>query len=376
MIPYLIVFAVVIVLGSLSQNRIIKNKKVCLLILVVAAIILSLFGGLRSYNVGTDIGVYGQSYFEKAVHCNSFSKYAFNSSINTRGINDIGYLATNYMLSRFFSSPTALLITLQLLVNLPVFYLFYRRRKKISITFAILMYLCLWYGGTLNMLRQAVALSFMVLGLDYYLSGNRKKYAILTLIAILFHSTALYAVCIQLALLMLRKTSSKKRRTIELLLIICTAVIVVLLPTAISLLYAMGIIPNNLYSYVKSYSVSDIRLLNIDSLINIVIITPVLLSYFSKKRRDSNADVPEIYSIMGLITSFTKNIILYTDRFSFYFQFYNLVIVPEKLKAWKPKERKNKLAAYLLFIIALVVYCYIKHVIQGAHEIVPYASVL
>ena len=373
MIPYICIFSIIIILSIISQK--INNNKICLFLLILSAVSLSVFGGMRSYNTGTDISVYGKNYYEKAVNANDFFEYAFDENINTRGIKDYGYLLTNYCVSRFSESPTALFIVLQLLTNIPIFYLLYRRRKELSVPFALLIYLCVWYGSTFNMLRQSVALSFLILGFDYYLSGNKKKYIMLAILAFLFHSTVIYVVGIHLLLAQIKKRKPEKRRKTEGIIMIAALVVTLCLPAVVTFLFENNLVPLNLYTYIHDYSVKTVNWFNIDIILNMILSFPILLSYFVYKRSENNNETPDIYPLLGAITSLSKVIISYTDRFSLYFQYHLLTALPEKIRTWRPVKKEKKALVYVILVTVLIVYWYVKYVVQGAHEIMPYMSI-
>ena len=72
------------------------NKIVRYIILGIVILSLSIIGGCRNTTVGTDVEVYGVSWFEKACDYNNITDY-----LKDMNKEDGGYVVLNYIVSRF-----------------------------------------------------------------------------------------------------------------------------------------------------------------------------------------------------------------------------------------------------------------------------------
>ena len=142
-----------------AKSTIEKNKKIGLAILIA---MLSLVGGFRALNIGTDIGVYGKKYFEIAVSHNNLFEYLhyFSSA-------EYGYLFINFIVSRFTSNVSIFLLVLQLICNTLVIITLYHYREKCPLWMSYTVYFCFFYGLTFNIMRQACALSIIFFAIRF-----------------------------------------------------------------------------------------------------------------------------------------------------------------------------------------------------------------
>ena len=111
MLVYIITFIIVEFLANLIQSS--KEKKwYHYMFLFSIILILSLVGGLRSTNIGTDGKIYGERWFRYAA-----SSYNFDFYKTLVSTTDIGYLMINYIVSQLSSNINVFLFVHQEICN-------------------------------------------------------------------------------------------------------------------------------------------------------------------------------------------------------------------------------------------------------------------
>lgn len=143
-------------------------------------IVLSLFAGVRSSQVGTDSGAYTRR-FRSGLNIDYFQP--------EKGI-EIGYEAYEYLILKF----THNYFWLFFLSSLIIIYCYLIIIKKYSINYRLSIFLFITLGiytFFFNGLRQGLAMAIFSLSLPFLLEKRFLYYLIICLIASLFHNTAL-----------------------------------------------------------------------------------------------------------------------------------------------------------------------------------------
>lgn len=168
-------------------------KKITLLrkiLLVLAALPLSIIAGIRDMSIGTDVTTYGRINYYYATHFSNMWEYIqFIKHMN--GI-ESGYSVLNFWVSRFTESTNVFLFILNFLTLVLVLLGLDRLRYLASVTLGYVVYFGFFWGPSLNVLRQYLAASIVFFALTYLIKNNAYFYAITgILIGSLFHQTAL-----------------------------------------------------------------------------------------------------------------------------------------------------------------------------------------
>ena len=167
---------------SLTAYVLRKNKR-----LMYSVIFIWLFtlGALRGEGVGADYYGY-KSYFEIFSKLKWFSSYA---SIER------GYILLNKIISIFTDNYQWLLVVCSFLSLIGVIY-FVKKQAFFPIV-SIWLYISMgYYQATFTRLRQAIAISVVLIAYKYAQEKKFWKFILLIILASLFHRTALIAVLI------------------------------------------------------------------------------------------------------------------------------------------------------------------------------------
>lgn len=365
MFIYLLVFAIVTFLAAMIKpNK--KNSNIILLIAII--LILSIVGGFRDFNIGTDVEVYGKSWFEIASGSSSFKSYS--SLIDN---SEYGYLFINYIVSRFTSDVNIFLLVLQLLSNSLVYITLYRYRDKCPLWMSSFMYLCLFYGMTFNILRQACALSILFYGVKYLDEEKSFKYLLVIILAMLFHSTAFLAGILIFLIYNVAKSKSKFQFYIFCLCILLSVIGMFFIKDILTIAYQLGIVNARIYNYIDEFAKDSFSISLIDILFKFLIVFVSIISYKSIKNDNKLGSFLLVCVISELVLYFVKYTISYSERFSFYFSYISFLYVPQVYKAFSSKA-KDRLMFNVLFTVLFLGFWYYKYVRHGICEIYPYSS--
>ena len=191
MIPYLATFAISILFCAAGEWELQKRRKAGFFLCAVSVIFPVVLAAAREYTVGTDVLTYGNYVFQGALKAQSPGSF-----LRSRKDIELLYKALAYAVSRVTNNPhwfyfaTALIICAFTMWGL----LYYRR--WCSVTLAWSCFLFLFYGDTLNTMRQCLALAVVFAAFPFFLEKKYLRFAILSVIAILFHVTGIIALAL------------------------------------------------------------------------------------------------------------------------------------------------------------------------------------
>lgn len=174
MLPYLVVLTVVMIWMIVEQTSIGRKSYWMPLFL------LSLFAGIRKYNVGTDSGTYTKS-FRYNIDVNNFS---FGEHVEP------AYQFLNYLILLYTHNYFWLFFITALIVVSSYLYII----KKLSSNYILSVFLFITLGTYtffFNGLRQGLAMAILALSTPYLINKDFIKFLLIVILASLFHGTAL-----------------------------------------------------------------------------------------------------------------------------------------------------------------------------------------
>lgn len=177
MFPYLLVLSF-IMCWVILEKKVLNRKSFWLPLLMLA-----LFAGIRSYQVGTDSGNYVKYFFE-GYNVNSF---------NFRDGLEFGYQLFEYILLLF----TKNYFWLFFISGLIVVYCYLKVIKQYSVNYGLSIYFFITFGAYtffFNGLRQGIAMAIFVISTQYLVEKRLIPYLLICLFASFFHGTALFMI--------------------------------------------------------------------------------------------------------------------------------------------------------------------------------------
>lgn len=364
MSAYLLLFLIVTLLSIIVSYN--KNKTLNIILTILIILILSIFGGARNLNIGTDVSVYGESWFKIACNYNDLGSYI--THINS---SDNGYVILNYIVSRFSNNINVFLFVLQLISNTLIIFTIYKHKDRSPFWMAILTYICIYYCITFNILRQSLALAILFFSINFLEKKKDISFIITVLIASQFHYTAYIGLIIYL-IYKLMNSKIKNKRKVIISIILIALISVIFLKEILSILYKFNIINYRLYHYV-SKATTGLNINYIESIFKLYFILLFLLSTKWKKYNNSKEIIFIIFIFLDFILYQTKTIISYTDRLSFYFGYFSIITYPMIIKKFS-NQKENKFIIRSITVVILLIYWYYKFVYSGSCEVFPYES--
>mgnify|MGYP003518244581 FL=1 len=241
----------------------------------------------------------------------------------------------------------------------------------------MLLYYFTVYNASLNIMRQAVAASFVFLAFTYLTTKEYKKYAVLMVIAFLMHSSAVIGLVILplYLILQVQNGSSEKKQIFRGLFVIAGVMLIVAVgPQLVRMLVHMGLFRENYLNYLQGgrYStISQGRSISIAELvIQLAYIGIFILYYRILNRKNMQGLFYLMVSGMVLaITCFSPLFAEYISRMSYYFIPMQMVGLANTSLCYRKSRRGTWTALIVLFVFATWLRTY---VFLGYHATVPY----
>lgn len=185
---YLVLFIVCSFLFAIAEVAYPKDKRMFYLVSYISIFLLSLFAGLRDVSIGTDTTFYGVDVFKSAAKSKSPIADAF---IDISWIEPLFFLLNRF--ASYFGGFSVALFFIMFVQLVFAFHGLKRYMNKVPLWVLMLAYVLLFYNLTLNLMRQGIALAFVLYCLKYV---DRKKLFMLLLMSILgflWHKTSAVA---------------------------------------------------------------------------------------------------------------------------------------------------------------------------------------
>lgn len=376
MMPYIVVFIISIGFFALSDRVKFTQRKP---VVFVAVMILCLLAGLRAESIGTDTKVYLVPVFEAAKKCHSIGEY-LNSSFHafawtTNYVKDLEPLFPSLVLivTKITGSLYCVQTVLELCAILPL-YVAVRKDKNTSLWMAMFVFCMAFYNPSMNMMRQSIAMSFGVLGFEYWRNEEKKNAFICVLTAFLFHRSSLLILLIYLlygyvvkgiTLSLTGNKISKRNETPRMLIAIGIGLAGMLLASAIVLaLSSFG------FGQYLSYVTGKLSFMPNQLLIRVPQIVLIIWSY--RYLKDQRGDISfflvmQVYVVLFL--QFTS-VSGYGGRIALYFAIFDVIVIPWAMGALKPV--KSGIIIRSVIILYYMFYWWFYFVHSGTHQTVPY----
>ncbi|MGX7048829.1 hypothetical protein RU86_GL000246 [Lactococcus piscium] len=378
MFPYFICFSVALTFSKISEIFRLKNISLYYLFMMLSILVLAIFAGIRNLNVGTDIGVYGQSTFYIATNSNHFSQMMNYSS----GI-ELGYNFINYIVSRFTSNLNVLLFTVSLITNTAAYLSFVNFRKSTSVVLSLFTYLMLFYGLTLCLLRQSLAISLVLLAISYYMSTNKIKMPILLIaLAVTFHSSGWFGGLFLIFVYWLSNGKGKKLSKLFTLYFVSLILILTSVNILFKVLYSVGLFSDK-YSQYFGGNLSVVNYtsgISINNLYRLVFLIGYFFIYSTLKKENDKAILLLLSSvILDFLILFLKGTGGQSvARIGMYISWFCSIAYFAPIEYIKDVSTK-RILTYLYIIVLIIVFINstLHQPIGGSgYGIYPYSSIL
>ena len=353
------IFCIIIagIFAYFSQKQFNKGKsKIGKLLLALSFIIPCLVAGSRTMLVGRDVTIYITETISMA---NAQSNIIdFLSVINV----EYGFGILIYI-SNIFKNINVTLFFIELVIMIPIYIYILRNRKDKSVAFMVLVFFLTIFCTSLNIMRQFMAISFIILANDYLKTSEIKKCVLCFLLAISFHSSALIAIFILGVTYIMHR--GKNRIVWISVITFCILSIVVLMKPMLSILPS--------YSYFLNREVTQDVLSIVLSIIKKVFWLFLIIVGYSNKIKDNYKEamvvafVLIVYDIAFYTTSLYVSAV---GRIGYYFLYVAYFeFLPIISKRFLQKKTVN------IIIIAILCLLWYKMTIDDVESwVYPYKS--
>lgn len=166
-----------------NKKAVHSNQVFKLMCLVTMALPLSLIAGFR-INVGTDYSVY-------CVLLERFANYSF-SEIFQQDKMEVGFVLLIKVLSYISSDLKFLFFSIEFITLMIAFKAAMSFDNHINLSRFVVVYYIVIYHYSLNICRQCLAVSIILLAVSYLCNNNIKAFLVATIVASFIHTTALF----------------------------------------------------------------------------------------------------------------------------------------------------------------------------------------
>lgn len=240
----------------------------------------------------------------------------------------------------------------------------YKRFAPIWLGF--ILFLFFFFNASLNIMRQILAVAFMLYASTILFEGKRKRFFILTIISFLFHVTAVVAGVIIYIIYRTSKVPKRRRKIAYLKFYLLIIVGFLMVDVVMSLLARLGF--GNSHAYTASVGESQISVTDVSYSLLFI-----LISYLAMSRKWISRLNPNFFylsSVASLALFLTGYYNPWLMRMGFYllafiFIYLPLIAMSEKLKQYRGLLKIAFLGLGFMYWLYLIV-------ISGSHETIPY----
>lgn len=347
---------------------------------VLAVICPAVLAGLRGLSVGTDIHVYVQPLFQRALSNGSMLSFASESGV------EFGYSCLVFVGAALFKSVQGVLFLTALMQTVPMYLCCYKMRDQVPMVKSMAVYMLLFYVVGFNIMRQSIAACWIMLAFVYIYKDKYVRGVLLAVIAFLFHSTAVFGF-LMLGLSVVFKNVKKKKWLVfwSVLVFALIAFLMRYWKNIIYMMASMGILPyDKAIGYARIFSGRESSYFNIFTISQylelffkiILLIVPIAMR---KKAEEALYNstlgvyligvLSYLYFVMMFHTSYGYRVSLYAE----YFLIFLLPLADSRVKSISSKPRIGVVSKRSLAVWGVVVMNFIVlFVLLGTHGTYPF----
>ena len=346
---------------------------------IVAIILLCLIAGFRAKTVGTDTRLYIRPMIDAAISSNNIVEYMQHRwwmgwTFLRPSDYEIGYVLAVYLISALFKSVVATQFFLELLIVLPTYFAI-RKTKDIPVWFGMLVFMIYFFGSSMNIIRQSIAMAFVLLGTVFWMQKEKRKSIVSLIAAILFHTSALVGILI---ILFYEYAKIEREKTIQIgnkIIHIRAVNAALIILVGVLVLFGIDIVvyimtKMTVLSKYVGYIAGDIRFMPNQVLI---VLLPFIMLLFAVRQPGARSKELIFYIVKiayVMITGQFSSANSFGGRVGLYFKIFSVLAYPMACKL----GRHRKLST-LLMVSYLVFYWWFYYVLRGIDEIIPYARI-
>lgn len=322
--------------NSENKNKFtIADFVVLLLIIVVAAI---------RYYVGADYESYYKLY-------NNITQFSIQQIWENNSV--IAFNLLMYFTKKVIQFDYGIFLTTSVIIY-PIIYIFMLKKSENPIQSLMLFFTLGFFNTTLNIIKQAIAMSIMLIATDNLNQKRIIRFVLLALLATLFHETAIIIAILLIIIKNIRP--SQKMLLVSIIIGIILLLLFTYLPNILHYIPFIETEKSSVYFSNQNLGYNSTMLAKIGVagyLIFNVIITYIIIS---NKEEIINQNKDNQLYINMLLVAIPFNIIAlkqrYLIRITFYFTIILIVLLPTLFKQLKNRQSRK---VYILLISCMII---------------------
>lgn len=377
MVVYLLGFIASTLLIYYAQD---KDKKRFWIFSALALLIPCLIAALRAETVGTDVQVYLKPMAESAMAAPGFKAFFadfwFDKWRNLFVADyELGFSLLVFTVARITRWLPAVLFVVQAFTIIPFYVALARNRKTMPLWLGMVVYFCFSYNTSLNLMRQWIAVAFLLLAFQMLLEKRPFGVTLFTIIACFFHYSAIISVAIYLIYfyILLHRKVTLKIKKFEMsgyTLAVCVLTLVAVLGL-LNLSFVVDFLADIGFDRFTNYlEGGELTLLPNQILLRLPLILIFIINWKQFSTQGAAAGFFLAMMILETVASQLISVDVYSFRIGSYFSLYATLAVPTLYSTLESKRRRNLTTVYLL--VYMLGYWVFTYVLQQRHETVPY----
>lgn len=362
---YTLVFLTSIALIALSIRY--KTKRITHFFCLIAGLLIpALLAGLRDYTIGNDVLLYGNYWFERAISYTSFWDYIEKAMEYSIGP---GYALINYLSSMISKDAHFFYFIYALLQMIVLYFAVKDYDKEISIPFAFFVYFFTYYNSSLNILRQIMAILFVLLSYKYVFDRKLFKFLICILLGASFHTSAIVGIVLYPLNWAIHNELKKIWRSV---VVVVSMILIVTWEYVLNYILELGIVSFNRYTHYLADGIGGGRI------IRLAFWSVIACAYYCNRRKIKKI-APDfqllgfciLFSLLSSIANFYAG--AWLIRVMYYFDCASVISIPLIAKTIPVKGGVGKLKMnYIVAGLFIYVYWLIVYVIRNGAATFPY----
>lgn len=370
---YIITFLITILLIWLAENKA-KSKTIKTIVLILAIMPMFFISAIR-YDVGTD---YDKRYMA--------DYYTLAEGKNVGNL-EIGFKAIDYICLFFTQEPYLLFVVTSLIILAIIFEVIYKKSSN-KILSIIIFFLCGYFFGTLNLIRQYIAMALVLLGYQFLMDKNQKKayigFVICAILAFFMHSSSI--VCFIMLFLTQKNICNIK-------IVLPLSILILILNQNIMTILTPIIKNTRFKVYLTgTYAQSELSVLQIVE--NLLVYVWMSIIYYFQKKKNMEIKKEEItllniqgisflLTVAGVIHSQFMRIAIYFGIFQilsipYFFNMMNFDDISKKISDKFKKTIKANILKNIIYIAIVVIFiCMFTYtnILNNDNEVIPYKTI-
>ena len=370
---YIITFLNTILLIWLAENKA-KSKTIKTIVLILAIMPMLFISAIR-YDVGTD---YDKRYMA--------DYYTLAEGKNVGNL-EIGFKVIDYICLFFTQEPYLLFVVTSLIILAIIFEVIYKKSSN-KILSIIIFFLCGYFFGTLNLIRQYIAMALVLLGYQFLMDKNQKKayigFVICAILAFFMHSSSI--VCFIMLFLTQKNICNIK-------IVLPLSILILILNQNIMTILTPIIKNTRFKVYLTgTYAQSELSVLQIVE--NLLVYVWMSIIYYFQKKKNMEIKKEEItllniqgisflLTVAGVIHSQFMRIAIYFGIFQilsipYFFNMMNFDDISKKISDKFKKTIKANILKNIIYIAIVVIFiCMFTYtnILNNDNEVIPYKTI-